>query len=366
MRWIVFVFLIVSAGCGRSPSTAPMTIGHVATLTGLDKRAGEQASFGLRLALDEVNKNESLNPFQVRHADAQGQLDAFEAQAVRLISVQRCWGLIGGTTTAEVLRIDKSKLSIEGTAIPLPILALTGYRTPAMSEQVFLTGMSPEFQGQVMGRFAIEEQRVRKAAIFVEEKNEEAAVRAEEFLKGWTESWAKKYAKEPVERPRVVKFASPLKIGELQDEVVVVAGSKKDFLSIAWPEPRPMICFLGDESELQPGDLGAKDVVFVASAFAIEPENKDFVAKFQAAFKQDPDPAAAIAFDDLRILAQALREGKKEGKTLEKLREELRKTKDFPGVTGSLTFDARQCLQRPLFAMRVDANGRTLLKKFSP
>src|SRR5262245_4389120 len=93
--------LLFLAGCSNTPVPAPIYLGHVATLSGTDKMAGEQASLGIRLALDELNKETGKRPVQVRHTDTQGKLEAFEAEAVRLVALNRVVGLLGGTTPQE-------------------------------------------------------------------------------------------------------------------------------------------------------------------------------------------------------------------------------------------------------------------------
>ena len=49
---------------------------------------------------------------QVRHTDARGQLDAFEAEAVRLVGINRVVGLMGGTTPDEVARLDAAHVPV--------------------------------------------------------------------------------------------------------------------------------------------------------------------------------------------------------------------------------------------------------------
>src|SRR5262245_20503170 len=140
------------AGCGGSSSPPPIFLGHVATLSGPDAQAGKSAEQGMRLALEELGAAASVNlqgrPLVVRHVDAAGSLDNMEAQAARLVSVNKAVGLLGGVTKDEALRLDRSRV---------PVLSPVGFRTSAMSELLFTTGLAPTTQGQVLAQFLADE-----------------------------------------------------------------------------------------------------------------------------------------------------------------------------------------------------------------
>src|SRR5207248_5323837 len=90
--------LVPLTGCtGRTP--APIWVAHVATLSGPDKDAGEAAAHGIRLAVEEINKDPSAGvgrPFKVIRSDARGKAEGFEAEAVRLAAINRVAFLLGG------------------------------------------------------------------------------------------------------------------------------------------------------------------------------------------------------------------------------------------------------------------------------
>src|SRR5262249_29431687 len=96
-RWLITLACLVSTlGCNKSAAPVPVLVGHVATLSGNNKDAGEQASRGIRLAVQEQNaeaKEKEWRPLRVIHADAQGRLDAFQGEAVRLVTINKVAGL---------------------------------------------------------------------------------------------------------------------------------------------------------------------------------------------------------------------------------------------------------------------------------
>jgi ABC-type branched-subunit amino acid transport system substrate-binding protein len=78
--------------------------------------------------------------------------------------------------------------------------------------------------------------------------------------------------------------------------------------------------------------------VFVDGFFADSPAPvvREFVEKFRLHYAKTPDLLAAQAYDSLFILAQAIKAG---ATTREELREELLKVRDFPGVSGTTSFN---------------------------
>jgi branched-chain amino acid transport system substrate-binding protein len=67
-----------------------------------------------------------------------------------------------------------------------------------------------------------------------------------------------------------------------------------------------------------------------------DPAVQGYVQEFQKRFEATPNFHAALAYDAILLLADAIeRAGTTES---DPLREELAKTKDFPGLTGEITF----------------------------
>src|SRR5262249_38906129 len=140
------------AGCGGSSFPPPIFLGHVATLSRPDAQAGQSAAQGIRLALGELRAAARAHlqglPLVVRPVDSAVSLDNMEAQAARLVSVNKGVGLLGGVTKDEALRLDRSRV---------PVLSPVGFRTSAMSELLFTTGLAPTTQGQVLAQFLADE-----------------------------------------------------------------------------------------------------------------------------------------------------------------------------------------------------------------
>jgi ABC-type branched-subunit amino acid transport system substrate-binding protein len=175
-RWLVLGFVLFGAGCGGSSPPLPIHVGHVATSSGHNKASGDREVRAIRLAVQEQNKAAAENkarPILVRHTDTKGDLDAFEAEAVRLVTLSRAVALLGGDSADEVARLDKAQA---------PIVTF-GPKTRGPSELVFFTGLSPTFQGQVLARFAAESLQATKLVILADDSQEDALALAEAFTR---------------------------------------------------------------------------------------------------------------------------------------------------------------------------------------
>ena len=87
---------------------------------------------------------------------------------------------------------------------------------------------------------------------------------------------------------------------------------------------------------------GAVDGLYTSAVFFPEdprPDVQKFVKGFEAKYQATPNMFAAVAFDAINLLADTIR---KVGTDRKAVRDELTKTKDWPGVTGKITFTERR------------------------
>jgi branched-chain amino acid transport system substrate-binding protein len=88
------------------------------------------------------------------------------------------------------------------------------------------------------------------------------------------------------------------------------------------------------------------------------PAVQKFVNDYKAKYGQVPDALAALGYDAARILADAItRADSTDG---DKIRKAIGATKDFPGVTGTITINAERNAVKPAVILKVE-NGKYLL-----
>jgi branched-chain amino acid transport system substrate-binding protein len=82
---------------------------------------------------------------------------------------------------------------------------------------------------------------------------------------------------------------------------------------------------------------------YISNHYSVEdpsPAIQKFVGDFNSLYKIKPDALAALGYDAMRVLADAIkRAGTTNG---QKLRDAIAATKDFPGVTGVITINGER------------------------
>ena len=375
-RCLVFAILgIALTGCNTGVTPLPIVVGHVSDNTRPDK-AGEQAELGIRLALAELSKDDALaealggRKILVHHTDTRGELDAFESQAVRLVAVNRCITLFGGLSAKEVAKLDHAQT---------PLLTFYGGPVVGASNQVFYLGMAPSRQGEVLAKIIPDHAKTDRVAILLDERRADLATLAEIFQK--TLAIARKHAEAKPTNVVIQRFGKDVKWAEIVEtmqsqkpQVVLFAGGVQDFNG--WHKvfrggriiDPPTVLYAGDDGDQRLFDLDhdPKTSVLFATAFHADPANPKiaaFLKAYQDAFQTDADVHAALAYDGFRLFVEALKKAQPQP-TLERLREEIQKTKDFEGLTGPLSVNAERLVDRPLSVVHWQNGKLTAVKTF--
>jgi branched-chain amino acid transport system substrate-binding protein len=359
-------------GCSNSSATAPVLFGHIAPLSGPERDAGTSAVRGIRLAVMEADKDPDKGAgrvVKVIHTDTLGRLDAFEAEAVRLVKVNRVTALLGGNTPEEVERLERA-----GVAVVSPC----GEPPRSRNDAVVCTGLSPARQGELLGRFTAEQFRKYPVLVLADETRDGSLTLAEAFARALEAATAKENKKTAF-RPSVLRYGKEIELADLVERVrkqqpaaVLLAGALADLreLRMKLGEKGPTLFFGGADVSVRPlRDLGGKGAVYVVTAFVADadaPKAAAFVKKYRETFSEEPDVHAALAYDNTRLLCAAVRRTK-DNLTSAAVRDELAQlkewVKDFQGLTGPLVLREGRLL-RPAFVVRVEDGQVKTAKRY--
>jgi branched-chain amino acid transport system substrate-binding protein len=369
----MFGLALLASGCGGGSIPQPIYVGHVATLSGPDKPAGEQAARAIRLAVQEQTRSATENktrPIVVRHTDTKGKLDGFEAEAVRLVTINRVVALLGGSSAEEIARLDKAQVP----------LVTAGPRTRGASELVFFVGLPSIFQGQVLARFAVENLQATRTVVMADERREDALALAEAFTRELRQAAAKQNPKHPA---NVVtwRFGKDLpvsdwtkRLGQEKPQALLWVGEARDLIRVKRElQFTGPVLFGGDEGAgRQFLDSGEATGTYLVTAFVNDldlPRTKEFIAGYRKAYNEDPDVHAALAYDSARLLFEAITQcpaGSGVEAMSKEIAKQLVKLKDYASLTGPVAFAADRQLLRPAFIVQVDNKGLRNVRRFPP
>ena len=125
-------------------------------------------------------------------------------------------------------------------------------------------------------------------------------------------------------------------------------GIKAQFMSTVMFEDPEVLSIAGNAAE---------GVIYSARAYdpdSEEPHVKQFVAFFEQRYGEKPDIFAAFAYDAARILVLAMENN---GLSAAQIKDGIYSIRDFPGVTGSTSFDDKGDVIQPAYLKTVH-NGK--------
>jgi len=113
---------------------------------------------------------------------------------------------------------------------------------------------------------------------------------------------------------------------------------------------------------IQIGGSAVEGIVFADdySAQLKSTENQAFVQKWEQKYSSPPDTFAALAYDTTNLLIAAMKSG---ATTRSAIQQWLTKVKNFPGVTGIISFDSQHDAARSVYMLKVQSGHIVLNDK---
>ncbi|MBN1232404.1 MAG: ABC transporter substrate-binding protein [Candidatus Coatesbacteria bacterium] len=360
----LFAFLL-SCGTGRvdeknhMPQQKPekagkavITIGVVAPITGQTATFGKSTREGVILAFEQIENKITLDgkeyKINVVFADDQGSPEAAVSAYNKLITHDKVLAIIGtvqsNCSLAGAPLAQKHKVPMISTASTNPKVTQTG-------DFIFRACFIDPFQGKVMAKYAIENLKLKTAAVIFDNANDYSKGLAEVFKKTYEELGGKVVSYQPFPGEDKTKDFSPLltQIKSAKPELIFAPCYYQAAAQIAIQAKKLGLAvpILGGDGFDSPKlvEVGQKDVEGLTfsnhySKDTPSTQVKQFVADYEKKFNSTPDALAVLSYDASKILIDALkRAGKPDSEAIKKA---LTETKDLEVVSGKITFDAER------------------------
>ncbi|WP_285765496.1 ABC transporter substrate-binding protein [Peribacillus sp. SI8-4] len=348
------------AGCGDSKTTGSSSggssnsgdtikIGANLELSGGTASFGQSAADGLKLAIDEINK-EGIDGKKLEIVKVDNKSDAAEATSgsIKLVSQDKVVAVVGSATSTNTLAQvqvaqDNKVPLITPTATNPDITNKAG----KVNDYVFRTCFIDPFQGTVAANFASDEVGAKTAAIYVDSASDYSKGLAAAFKKAFTAKGGKIVAEEAYVT-KDTDFRSTLtRIKSAKPEFVFLPGYYEE-VGLILKQARENgidLPFMGGDGWDSPKvvEIAGADALkntYITNHYSPEDEDakiQDFVAAFKKAYNKTPDAFAALGYDTGYYLADAI---KRSGDASpEKIRQALEDVKDLQLVSGTLNLD---------------------------
>lgn len=346
-------------GPGAGGETGQIIVGYYGDLTGRTSNFGVSTRNGVLMAADEINKAGGINGRQITilSEDDEGRPEKAATVVTKLIDQDRVIALLGEVASGNTLAAAPKAQSAH---VPMISPSSTNPAVTQVGDYIFRVCFIDPFQGEVMAKFAANTLKAKTAAIMLDFNSPYSRGLTEFFEKSFTKLGGRILNKQSYTQGDRDYKGQLTSIRSLNPDVIYVPGYYGEVGVIAKQAKQLDIKapLLGGDGWDAPQiwELGgdALNGSFISNHYSVEdpsPAIQKFVADFKGRYNVVPDALAALGYDAMRVLADALkRSGTSEGPAL---RDAIAATKEFAGVTGVITIDAERNAVKPAVVLKL-------------
>jgi branched-chain amino acid transport system substrate-binding protein len=353
---VLMLAVVLMANGAVAQRTPVLKIGINAEITGDIPKVGESTKNAAQMYVEDVNKAGGIEvggkkyKLELAVEDNEAKAESAAKAATKLITVDEVIALVGPQASKQ--------------AVPAGEIA-NNYKTPMISGWstnpnttldrpfVFRACFLDDFQGPALAIFATEEYKFKKAAVLYDVASDYPKGLAEFFKKDWEakhgpgsvvayESFTTKDTDFSSQLTKIINSGADfIFTPQYYNEVPLIVQQAKQ---LGWKKPiLGSDSWASDELVKLCGDdcLGSFFVSHYASAGATG-ATKEFIDRYQAKFGSIPDDVAALTWDAIGLIGNGIKNAGKITGDIKKDRESVRNaiaaTKDFPGITGMISF----------------------------
>ncbi|HEX6186006.1 MAG TPA: ABC transporter substrate-binding protein [Pyrinomonadaceae bacterium] len=365
--------LLVAFACERrtdgptADAGGTIKVGIYGDLSGQTSSFGESTRNGAQMAIDEINAAGGINGRRVESIveDDQGQPQQASTVVTKLINQDKVIAVIGEVASTNSLAAAPKA---QEAKVPMITPSSTNPKVTQVGDYIFRVCFTDDFQGAVAAKFAANTLKAKKAAILGDFNSDYSKGMTQYFEQEFTGSGGQIVARQSYTQTDAdfkgqltnIRAAAPdvIFVPGYYGQVGVIAKQAKE-LSITAP-------LLGGDGWDSPKlfELGgaALDGAYMVNHYSTDdpsPAVQKFVAAYKAKYGAVPDAIAALGYDAMNVLADAIRRAG--GTESAKLRDAIAATKNFAGVTGSISINASRDAVKP--AVVFELRDRKLVYK---
>lgn len=369
-------FTIFFSACKKEGGAGgnEILIGEYASKTGQTATFGLSSHAGTELAIDEINAAGGVLGKQIKLISEDDQSKAEDATAAvqKLINRDRVIALLGEVASS---RSRAGGPIAQQAKIPMISPASTNEEVTKIGDYIFRICFIDPFQGEALANFGMKTLHAKRAGILLDTKQDYSIGLANSFRETIRKNGGDIVSEQAYSSGDKDFRAALTSIRASNPEVIFIPGYYSEVsLIVRQARELGITCpLLGgdgwDSPELTKGAEKDFNGTYFSNHFSTEdpdPAVQNFIKKYKAKYNAEPDAMAALGYDAANILADAIKRAG--GTDSKKLRDAIAATKDYSGVTGSITIDSNRNASKPLtilqivngkyhFAQRISATG---------
>jgi branched-chain amino acid transport system substrate-binding protein len=338
-------------------------LGEVGSLTGSEATFGLSTKNGVQMALDEVNAkggikvDGKMKKVAVRVYDDQGKPEEAANAVSRLINQDHVAVILGEVASSNSLAMAPKA---QAAQTPMVTPSSTNPKVTEVGDYIFRVCFIDPFQGTVMSKFALDTLKVKNVAILKDNKSDYSLGLSQFFKEHFTTHGGTIVAEEAYSKGDTDFRGQLTAIKGKKPEAIYVPGYYTDVGVVARQAKE-----LGLAVPLLGGDGWESEKLFELGGSAIEgsyfsnhystddptPRVQAYIKAYEAKYSAKPDSLAALGYDAAMVAIKAIeRAGTTNGP---KVRDELAKTKDHPGIAGTISLDDKRNAVKPAVILQV-------------
>jgi branched-chain amino acid transport system substrate-binding protein len=340
-------------GTQTADTPEPIRVGVLLDLSGQTSAFGVSLRNGIQLAADQINDAGGVGGRRVQlfFEDDKGQPVLARDAAAKLIRETKVHALLGEVASSNSLAAAPVA---QEAGIPLIMPASTNVRVTQVGDYIFRSCFTDPFQGELLAKFAVHTLKARRVAVLADVNSD--------YSRGIVETFTSKF-KALGGRITITQGYTQTDT-DFAAQLVAIRATKPDAIFVpGYYEQAGIIAKqakqLGMKQPLLGGDgwdapqlwqLGgaALNGSYMSNHYALEdprPSNQMFVVEYREKYKQAPDAIAALGYDALGLLVEAIRRA---GTTsARELRDAIAQTRNYAGVTGATDINATRDAVKP-------------------
>jgi branched-chain amino acid transport system substrate-binding protein len=348
-------------GDGTTTTSGVIKVGYYGDLSGRTSNFGVSTKNGVMMAVDEINKAGGINGRQIEivSEDDEGRPEKAATVVTKLVDQDKVIALVGEVASGNTLAAAPKA---QASHVPMISPSSTNPAVTQVGDYIFRVCFIDPFQGEVMAKFAANTLKAKRAAIMLDFNAPYSRGLAEFFEASFVKLGGQIVTKQAYTQGdrdykgqlTSIRSASPdvIYVPGYYGEVGVIAKQSKQ-LGITAP-------LLGGDGWDAPQlwELGgdALNGDFISNHYSVEdpaPAIQKFVGDYRSRYGIVPDALAALGYDAMKVLADALmRAGSTDGP---KLRDAIAQTSNFAGVTGKISINAERNAVKPAVVLKLES-----------
>jgi branched-chain amino acid transport system substrate-binding protein len=358
---VSFTIVGLAVAQNTSPSSAAneILIGELGSFTGPAKTFAVSTSNGIELAVENVNQSGGLLGRRVRIITADNHGNPVDSQTAveKLITTDKVVAVLGEVASSRTMAAASVAQKYR---IPMISPSSTNPRATNVGDYIFRVCFIDPFQGFIMAKFATNSLKLKNVAVLRDIRNDYSVGIADVFAEnirktGGTIVDDLAYSEGDTDfSPQLMRLKSR------NVEAIFVPGyyAEAGLIAKQAREQGLTVPLLGVDGWDSPklfaiGGAGLNGSYFSHHYSPDNPDsaNQKFQADYRNKYHETADSLAALGYDAANVLFDAIRRANSTDASM--IRDWLAQTKNYPGITGSITIDPQRNASKPAVVLQI-------------